>query len=59
MCTLHSFTHQNMPESLIDQVGGGVYTFGSYRLGVNTKGEHCWSELILTLTTAILPLLSS
>ena len=23
---------------MIDQVGGKVYTFGSYRLGVHTKG---------------------
>ncbi|ELU07731.1 hypothetical protein CAPTEDRAFT_223399 [Capitella teleta] len=29
---------KSMPESLIEVVGGGVYTFGSYRLGVNTKG---------------------
>lgn len=30
---------QNMPESLVDQVGGKVYTFGSYRLGTHTKGK--------------------
>lgn len=29
---------KNMPEALINQVGGKVYTFGSYRLGVHTKG---------------------
>ena len=27
-----------MPESLVETVGGKVYTFGSYRLGVHTKG---------------------
>ena len=30
---------QNMPESLVETVGGKVYTFGSYRLGVHTKGN--------------------
>ncbi len=29
---------QNMPETLVEQVGGKVYTFGSYRLGVHSKG---------------------
>ena len=27
-----------MPESSADKTVGKVYTFGSYRLGVNTKG---------------------
>ena len=26
------------PEELADKVGGSVYTFGSYRLGVHNKG---------------------
>jgi len=29
---------KNMPQSLADSVGGSVYTFGSYRLGVHNKG---------------------
>ncbi|KAG5899252.1 hypothetical protein JTB14_035430 [Gonioctena quinquepunctata] len=29
---------RNMPESVAEQVGGKVYTFGSYRLGVHSKG---------------------
>lgn len=29
---------KNIPESLIEKVGGKVYTFGSYRLGINAKG---------------------
>ncbi|XP_072399173.1 poly(A) polymerase type 3 [Diabrotica undecimpunctata] len=29
---------KNMPESVAEQVGGKVYTFGSYRLGVHNKG---------------------
>lgn len=29
---------KKIPEALVDQVGGKVYTFGSYRLGVHTKG---------------------
>lgn len=29
---------KNIPDHLIDQVGGKVYTMGSYRLGVHTKG---------------------
>ncbi|CAH1993953.1 unnamed protein product [Acanthoscelides obtectus] len=28
----------NMPENVADNVGGKVYTFGSYRLGVHNKG---------------------
>lgn len=31
-----------MSESMIETVGGKVYTFGSYRLGVHTKG-NCYS----------------
>uniref|UniRef100_A0A8C4ZCI5 polynucleotide adenylyltransferase n=1 Tax=Gadus morhua TaxID=8049 RepID=A0A8C4ZCI5_GADMO len=29
---------KNLPASLIDTVGGKIFTFGSYRLGVHTKG---------------------
>ncbi len=29
---------KNMPQTLADTVGGNVYTFGSYRLGVHNKG---------------------
>ncbi|XP_014249580.1 poly(A) polymerase type 3 isoform X2 [Cimex lectularius] len=29
---------RNMPESVASQVGGKIYTFGSYRLGVHHKG---------------------
>ncbi|XP_036438033.1 poly(A) polymerase alpha isoform X3 [Colossoma macropomum] len=29
---------KNIPVSLIDNVGGKIFTFGSYRLGVHTKG---------------------
>lgn len=29
---------RNMPESVADNVGGKIYTFGSYRLGVHNKG---------------------
>nr|XP_023019699.1 poly(A) polymerase type 3-like [Leptinotarsa decemlineata] len=29
---------RNMPESVAEQLGGKVYTFGSYRLGVHSKG---------------------
>uniref|UniRef100_A0A0A9X053 Poly(A) polymerase n=1 Tax=Lygus hesperus TaxID=30085 RepID=A0A0A9X053_LYGHE len=30
--------NRNMPESVANQVGGKIYTFGSYRLGVHHKG---------------------
>ena len=30
----------NIPENKIDTFGGKVCTFGSYRLGVHTKGMH-------------------
>uniref|UniRef100_A0A4W4GJF2 Poly(A) polymerase n=1 Tax=Electrophorus electricus TaxID=8005 RepID=A0A4W4GJF2_ELEEL len=29
---------KNIPASLMDNVGGKIFTFGSYRLGVHTKG---------------------
>ncbi|KAJ3662237.1 hypothetical protein Zmor_006593 [Zophobas morio] len=29
---------RNMPESVAENVGGKIYTFGSYRLGVHNKG---------------------
>ncbi|RXN16713.1 poly(A) polymerase type 3-like isoform X4 [Labeo rohita] len=29
---------KNIPTSVIDNVGGKIFTFGSYRLGVHTKG---------------------
>lgn len=29
---------RNMPESVANSVGGKIYTFGSYRLGVHHKG---------------------
>ena len=29
---------KNMPPSAADHVGGKIYTFGSYRLGVHNKG---------------------
>lgn len=30
--------NKNIPEAMVDKVGGRVFTFGSYRLGVHTKG---------------------
>ena len=29
---------KNMPPSIAETTGGKIYTFGSYRLGVHTKG---------------------
>lgn len=29
---------RNMPREVAEQVGGKIYTFGSYRLGVHSKG---------------------
>lgn len=31
---------QNLPPSAISCVGGKIFTFGSYRLGVHTKGTY-------------------
>lgn len=33
-----SSINRNMPSNVADQVGGKIYTFGSYRLGVHHKG---------------------
>lgn len=33
---------QNLPQSVIENVGGKIFTFGSYRLGVHTKGNLSW-----------------
>ncbi|KAB0377435.1 hypothetical protein FD755_011879, partial [Muntiacus reevesi] len=30
--------NKNLPQSVIENVGGKIFTFGSYRLGVHTKG---------------------
>lgn len=30
---------KNMPEQMADKLGGKIYTFGSYRLGVHHKGK--------------------
>uniref|UniRef100_A0A8C7KCU1 Poly(A) polymerase n=1 Tax=Oncorhynchus kisutch TaxID=8019 RepID=A0A8C7KCU1_ONCKI len=35
---LHINSPQNLPPSAITNVGGKIFTFGSYRLGVHTKG---------------------
>ncbi|KAF7252082.1 Poly(A) polymerase alpha [Varanus komodoensis] len=32
-------TAENLPQSVIENVGGKIFTFGSYRLGVHTKGN--------------------
>ncbi|GAB1297772.1 Poly(A) polymerase alpha [Apodemus speciosus] len=32
---------RNLPQSVIENVGGKIFTFGSYRLGVHTKGLPC------------------
>ncbi|XP_046847598.1 poly(A) polymerase type 3-like [Xenia sp. Carnegie-2017] len=37
---------KNIPENLIDQVGGKIFTFGSYRLGVHTKGADIDTLLV-------------
>ena len=29
---------KNIPPNIAETVGGKIYTFGSYRLGVHTKG---------------------
>lgn len=29
---------KNVPQSVIENVGGKIFAFGSYRLGVHTKG---------------------
>lgn len=54
---------QNLPPNVAENVGGKVFTFGSYRLGVHTKGLllsvmnyapfHLCSWLILLLLTVV------
>jgi poly(A) polymerase len=31
---------KNLPPEIVESVGGGVHTFGSYRLGVHSKGRN-------------------
>jgi poly(A) polymerase Pap1 len=33
----------NLPESIANEAGGKVFSFGSYRLGVHGKGNFYWS----------------
>lgn len=33
---------QNLPQSAVANVGGKIFTFGSYRLGVHTKGKFSY-----------------
>ncbi|KAB0345499.1 hypothetical protein FD754_022425 [Muntiacus muntjak] len=35
---LGKLNNLNLPQSVIENVGGKIFTFGSYRLGVHTKG---------------------
>lgn len=37
---------KNMPESVANSVGGKIFTFGSYRLGVHTKGADIDTLLV-------------
>ncbi|XP_067025706.1 poly(A) polymerase beta-like [Acropora muricata] len=37
---------KNMPESIANSVGGQIFTFGSYRLGVHTKGADIDTLLV-------------
>ncbi|XP_044163122.1 poly(A) polymerase type 3-like [Acropora millepora] len=37
---------KNMPESIANSVGGKIFTFGSYRLGVHTKGADIDTLLV-------------
>lgn len=39
--TIFCLLQQNLPQSVIENVGGKIFTFGSYRLGVHTKGKYC------------------
>ncbi|XP_036173473.1 poly(A) polymerase alpha isoform X10 [Myotis myotis] len=37
---------KNLPQSVIENVGGKIFTFGSYRLGVHTKGCRVTDEIL-------------
>lgn len=41
--TIRCLFEQNLPQSVIENVGGKIFTFGSYRLGVHTKGKYCFN----------------
>jgi poly(A) polymerase len=36
---------QGMPESVAMETGGKIFTFGSYRLGVHSKGKIIMHEM--------------
>ena len=46
---------QNMPETIATKVGGKVFTFGSYRLGVHTKGT-CEIMVMKYICTTFCPI---
>lgn len=43
-----------MPPNVAETLGGKIYTFGSYRLGVQTKGENFLLLLLLLSKTEVL-----
>lgn len=43
LCLFVCLFQQNLPQSVIENVGGKIFTFGSYRLGVHTKGKYCFN----------------
>ena len=45
----HVSLAKNVPPDSVDTVGGRVHTFGSYRLGVHSKGLRFFSSLFSCL----------
>lgn len=48
---------KNIPPNIAETVGGKIYTFGSYRLGVHTKGIVIFTNYFCFIYMTGLPVL--
>ena len=56
---INQLASQNLSRSIAEQVGGKIFTFGSYRLGVHTRGKELVKNLLTKQFTNLLLLIIS